>query len=145
MKPVGASAWILRPTEALVREAVDALRDVFLESVDAGAQDVVVDLSGVDAVAPSGAETIHAMADLMRGRNATLWLAASRPDLSGYALRAITKPGRSQLLGVSKVLDAAFAQLPVEDGPQRGNHLRKPSHAPDLAAIDLGAPLRRRS
>ena len=54
VKRVGESAWILHPTEALEQETVDALRDVFLESVDAGAQNVVVDLSGVDAVAPSG-------------------------------------------------------------------------------------------
>lgn len=120
VRRVSESAWILRPTEALAEDVVDALRDAFLESVDAGAADVVVDLSGVQAVTPSGAETIVAMADLMRGRNATLWLAARRPVGNVHALRAIDEEGCRALVGVSAALDAALALLPVEDGQQPG-------------------------
>jgi hypothetical protein len=139
VKRVGESAWILRPTEALVQGVVDDLRDVFLESVDAGAQDVVVDLSGVEVVAPSGAETIVAMADLMRGRHATLWLAARGSDGNGHALRAIDEEGRSALIGLSAALDAALAQLPVEDGPRRETIFGN-LHTPLISAPSIRKP-----
>jgi anti-anti-sigma regulatory factor len=105
---VSESAWIIRPTGSLARGVVGSLRDAFLELVDAGAEDVVLDLSGVDAITPVGAETIAAMADHMHGRNATLWLAARRPEGDGHTLRAIDEAGGRGLRGVSAVLDAAL-------------------------------------
>lgn len=109
---IGESAWILRPTAKLQRDMVGALRDVFLEVVDAGAENVVVDLSGVDTVAPSGAETILAMADLMRGRSGMFWLAARSSDNTAHTLRAIDGP--KGVLGVSAALDTALERLPPE-------------------------------
>ena len=93
---------------------VGALRDVFLEVVDAGAENVVVDLSGVDTVAPSGAETILAMADLMRGRSGMFWLAARSSDDKAHTLRAIDEDGPKGVLGVSAALDTALERLPPE-------------------------------
>jgi len=113
---VAETAWILHPIEGLEGGTVEALRDAFLEVVDAGALHVLVDLSSVDTVAPSGAETLLAMADLMRGRQATLWLAARRGDGDAYALRAIDGRRDGTLLGLSPALDAALERLQAENG-----------------------------
>jgi hypothetical protein len=140
---VGESAWILRPTKALATDVVDALRDVFLEAVDDGAENVVVDLTHVGALTRRGAATIRAMTDLMRGRNGTLWLAARRSDTGGYTLRALGEDGRSSSVGVSIALDSALRELSAQR--LRRDSLRKPSHGADLGAIDPEAPLRRYS
>ena len=132
---IGESLWLLCPTVALTQEVVHDLRDAFLESVDAGAQDIVVDLSGVDTVAPVGAATLLAMADLMWGRNGTLWLATGQAD--DHVLRAVEEEGGEALAGVSVALDVALAELAARD-------LRKSSHAADLRDMDPGAPLRAR-
>ena len=114
VRRVGESVWILRPTEALEHRAVEALRDTFLEAVDSGAENLVVDLSEVETIAAGGAETILAMADLMRGRSRTFWLAARSSDGEVHTLRAVYEDGRKALLGVSAALDAALERLPPD-------------------------------
>ena len=123
VRRVGEFVWILRPTDTLEPHAVDVLRDVFLEAVDSGAQNLVVDLSDVDTIAAAGAETILAMADLMRGRNGSLWLAARRSKGAGHTLRAIDEHGPGALIGVSAALDAALEQLSsdVRQDPHSGD------------------------
>src|SRR5919108_3850916 len=91
VRRVGESVWILRPREALESRSVGRLRDVFLEAVDSGALQIVVDLSEVDAVAPEGAATLRAMADHLLGRNGGALLAAPWPSGDGHALRPIEK------------------------------------------------------
>jgi len=151
IRRVGESVWILRPTEALGHHAVEVLRDAFLEAVDSGAQNIVVDLSDVDTMAAGGAETILAMADLMRGRNGSLWLAARWSEGEGHSLRAIDERGPRALVGVSAVLDAALEHLSsdvrttVAQARAPLSDLRKPSHTADCLTIDPGAPLRHRS
>lgn len=108
VRRIGEWVWILRPIEELASDTVDALRDAFLEAVDSGAQNVVVDLSEVDRIATEGAATLVAMADLMRGRNGCLWIAARRAEGAGHTLRAIDEHGSRALLGVSAALDAAL-------------------------------------
>jgi anti-anti-sigma regulatory factor len=107
---VGETSWILRPLDSLENHAVASLRDVFLEAVDSGAQNVVVDVSEVDAIAADGAATLVAMADLMRGRNGTLWIAARTDDV-GYTLRPIETGGPDALVGVTRALDEALEQF----------------------------------
>jgi anti-anti-sigma regulatory factor len=145
---VGETCWILRPREALESHAVARLRDVFLEAVDSGAQDVVVDLSDVDAIAADGAAALVAMVDLMLGRNGSLWIAA-RADAGGYSLRPIETGGSDALIGMTPVLDAAFELLQLVEKHDRlpgdAVDLRKLSHCADHAGTDPGAPLRRRS
>lgn len=111
---VGESVWILRPIEALESGTVDVLRDTFLEAVDSGAQNVVVDLSEIDAIAAEGASTLVAMADLMLGRNGILWIADRWSEGAGHTLRPIEEHGPRALVGVSTALEAALEQLSLE-------------------------------
>ena len=119
VRRVGESVWILRPIQALESGTVDALRDTFLEAVDSGAQTVVVDLSAIDAIASVGASTLLAMADLMLGRNGSLWIADRRREGAGHTLRPINKQGSSALVGVSTALDAALEQLSLDPSEER--------------------------
>jgi anti-anti-sigma regulatory factor len=120
---VGESVWILRPIETLASRAVAVLRDTFLEAVDSGAQNVVIDLSEVDTIAAEGASTLLAMADLMLGRNGSLWIADRWPEGAGPTLRPIEEHGPRALLGVSAVLDAALERLSpdISDDRPAGN------------------------
>lgn len=111
---VSESAWVLRPMGPLEDHAVGALRDAFLEAVDSGAENLLVDLSHVASVDVGGAATLLAMADLTRGRSGRFWLAAHRSDGAGHTLRAIDEDGPEALLGVSAALDAALQQLALE-------------------------------
>lgn len=117
---LGETSWILRPREMLEGHAVASLRDAFLEAVDTGAQNVVVDLSEIDAIATDGAATLVAMADLMLGRNGLLWIAARRVEPPGHTLRPIDAHGANALVGVASALDAALERLhlvELEDRP----------------------------
>lgn len=120
---VGESVWILRPIAALESRTVGVVRDTFLEAVDSGAQEVVVDLSEVDMIVAEGAATLVAMADLMLGRNGSLWIADRRSEGSGHALRRIDGHGPRALVGVSMALDAALEQLLLEvsESPPSGD------------------------
>ena len=111
---VGGSVWILRPIEALEGHAVANLRDTFLEAVDSAAQSVVIDLSEIDAIAADGASTLLAMADLMLGRNRSLWITDRWSDDAGHTLRPIDDHGPRAFLGVSAALDAALEQLSLD-------------------------------
>jgi anti-anti-sigma regulatory factor len=111
VKQIGETVWILRPAGALESRTVDALRDRFLEAVDAGALHVVIDLSDVEAIGGDGAGTLVVMADLMLGRHGALWLAARWPDRRGHKLRPIAESGPQALLGVTPELDAALGSL----------------------------------
>lgn len=120
VRRVGETVWILRPIGELESHTVDALRDAFLEAVDTGAQNVVVDLSEVDTIATEGAATLVAMTDLMRGRNGSLWIAARWAEDAGHTLRVIAEQGPRALVGMSAALDAALGQLSLdvpEDSP----------------------------
>ena len=104
---IADSIWTLRPTEALASGTVDVLRDTFLEAVDSGGQIVLVDLSETDMISTEGVATLVAMADLMLGRNGSLWI-AGRSEAAGHTLRPIGERGPGALVGVSPALDAAL-------------------------------------
>lgn len=115
VRRVGDSVWILRPREALERRLVGVLRDAFLEAVDSGAEQVVVDLSEIETIAPDGAEMLVVMAEHMLGRNGGLWLAARWSNGAGHALRAIEGRGLDALRGLSPALDVALEELSSKD------------------------------
>ena len=119
VKRVGERSWILRPKEALEGGTVDVLRDTFLEAVDSGAQDVVVDLSDADTIAGEGAATLVAMADSMLGRGGVLWVAARWADGAGHTLRPIEEHGPDALLGVTPALDVALEESPLDGREDR--------------------------
>lgn len=104
----------MRLSEALEGRSVELLRDTFLEAVDSGAQDVVIDLSDADRIAGEGAATLVAMADLMLGRGGVLWIAARWADGAGHTLRPIEAHGPNALVGVTRALDAALEESPLD-------------------------------
>ena len=114
VRQVGTSVWILRPRHALEGRLVGVLRDAFLEAVDSGAQQVVVDLSEVEMIAPQGAATLVAMADHVLARKGAFWLAATWLGGTGPALRAIEEHGPDALRGLSPALDSALEELAHE-------------------------------
>jgi anti-anti-sigma regulatory factor len=108
---IAESIWTLRPIAALESRTVDVLRDTFLEAVDSGAQTVLVDLRETDTVSTEGVATLVAMADLMLGRNGSLWIAGPS-EAAGPTLRLIGERGPRALVGMSPALDAALGQAP---------------------------------
>jgi len=111
VKRVGASVWILRLRGSLELRAVSALREAFHEAIDRDANDVVVDLASVGSVSVEGAAALAEMADLMRGRNGALWIAAPRLEGDGYTLRPVQASALDGLAGISPALDDALSAL----------------------------------
>jgi anti-anti-sigma regulatory factor len=111
VKRVGETVAILRLRDALRDRAVTALRDSFLEEVDGGALEVVIDLSEVDDIGADGAAALVSMADVLLSRNGALWIAAAKTDVGGHALREIETRGAAALGGIYPVLDAALERL----------------------------------
>ncbi len=107
--------WILRPQGTIAGRTVARLRDAFLEAVDCGAREVVVDLSAVESVAEDGATTIAAMSDDLLGRGGAFWIAARGPEDARLRLRPVAARGPEGLRGMASVLDAAMAR---EDAPE---------------------------
>lgn len=113
MKRIGASVWILRLRESLELRAVPALREAFHEAINRDASDVVVDLAMADSISADGAAALADMADLMRGRNGALWVAAPRLEGDGYTLRPVQERAPDGLVGVHPALDDALSGLPT--------------------------------
>ena len=124
VKRVGASVWILRLRGSLELRAVSALREAFHEAIDRDANDVVVDLASVGSVSVEGVVALAEMADLMRGRNGALWIAAPRLEGDGYTLRPVQAPAFDGLAGVSLALDDALSEL---SGGRTGYRVREAS------------------
>jgi anti-anti-sigma regulatory factor len=108
VKEVGSGLWTVALARKLDVEVTEALRSVCIDALDRGALNVVVDLTGVEAISLDALDVLTSMSESLLVRGGLLWIGCRSPEQGAYSLLPVGEEGFWNAYGVSDALDEAL-------------------------------------